>query len=111
MNVYETLSLALTLEVNLDIDAEALAIKATPKKHLTSEFREAIAENRDELIRHLLFRRWVLWLTKRVEYEVLSPVLDRTYDELNEAWLTTSLEEFRDLLRRIAREATRKEAA
>lgn len=104
LNEHETLSLALSLEVNLDVDTESLELIAEPEEYITPELREGIRENRDALIRTLLENRVVLWLEERGI--PVGPVLLST--ELEAVRLDGSLQEFRDLLRRIASAAIRK---
>jgi hypothetical protein len=51
MNLLETLSLALSLECNLELKGEKIIAK--PKANVTDELRDGIKENRDAMVEHL----------------------------------------------------------
>lgn len=111
MNEIETFSLALALEVNLDVNTETLKIAATPKKNITPELVAGIRDNRDDILKSLLFSKTLRWLEEKLGPKP-GPERERRWDlwsgegeKLNGIWCDGSVEEFRHALRGCAGEA------
>lgn len=64
MNTLETLALALSLEVNIQLNPQTLRLVLNPRYRITEELREAIKENRDEIICELLYKKAVAYLAR-----------------------------------------------
>lgn len=99
MTESETLALARSLGVTLDLSEDSEHILAGPKENLTDELREAIRENRNGLIRTLLFWRAGEWITSLVSQGRPFEDPDEADEELNKAWLDEDLAGFRRALR------------
>lgn len=64
MNILETLALALSLEINIELKPQTLKLVVTPREKITEELREAIKENRDAIICDLLYKEAVAYLAR-----------------------------------------------
>lgn len=100
MNVLETKSLALQLEVNLDIDGEREKLIVTPAANITPELDAGLKENRDELMRSLLISRALEYVIGEMEEKDLPRELNESipYEDLEGA----TFKEFRRALQRWA---------
>lgn len=64
MNTFETLALASSLEIGIELNPHTLRLVVTPREKITEELREAIKENRDEIVKDLLWKQAVLYLAR-----------------------------------------------
>lgn len=93
MTELETLALAASLEVNLDLSDDGEHIMAGPRENLTDDLREAIRNNRDALIRTLLVRKAMRYVSEKggalplygAEWEALEEVPEDDLPAFREA--------------------------
>jgi hypothetical protein len=71
------------------VPPDADTIRVTPRERITDELREQLKEHKGEIMRHMLWRQAVVWLTERwpgnpADADV-SPLAAKR-EEVNEAW-------------------------
>ncbi len=99
MDALETRALAVQLEVTLDVDGEHEKLIANPSSNITSELRDGLQRNKDEIMRDLLLRQAQKFIVVRhpgAEKEIGSS------EEVNAAYLDASFPDFRQEVRRWA---------
>lgn len=124
----DTLYNARAAGISLALTDRKDGILAGPREALTQEFRDSIAANRDEVLRHLLFREAAHFFHEHLRRHVPGPdaaaaragyeALSDAGGELEDAWSDADLEGFKDALRswlrtglRAHEQAARSEAA
>lgn len=104
MGEYEVMHACLDAGISLTLSDDSERIVARPASNLTPEIRERIRENKDGILRCLLFKRAVFWLSEKTMHQEEAlrnrvwEVFGKDPDELEAAWCDASLEWFREVL-------------
>ncbi|QIN85491.1 hypothetical protein GBA63_22595 (plasmid) [Rubrobacter tropicus] len=117
MNAVEILEAAREAGLKLALNGDKDAVMAGPPHKITARIRSSIRRNKDELMRHLLFREAAAYLQKKITDRGMimdeaaataaCNVFSQDLGAFDDAWRTKDIDAFKAFLRERVRDAGR----